>query len=147
MLYAVNNWCVIKCAMGQGTSLMMLCKWTSSLMRFKAIQSKRKKNNESFINFLRKMIVFLLISWHYALGLKCSLCAITSNQCFIIFTHLNFENIFIIISDHCYCESKSWKYVAYVVFLSQDICYIKIESEVSIWIVNLYWNRKKTWLS
>lgn len=114
MLYAVNNWCVIKCAMGQGTSLMMLCKWTSSLMRFKAIQSKRKKTNESFINFLRKMIVFLLISWHYALGLKWSLSANTSNQCFIIFTHLNFENIFVVISDHCYYESKSWKYVAYV---------------------------------
>lgn len=31
----------------------------------------------------------------------------------------------------------------FFVFLSQDICHIKIESEVSIWFVNLYWIEKK----
>lgn len=31
----------------------------------------------------------------------------------------------------------------FFVFLSQDICQIKIESEVSIWFVNLYWIEKK----
>lgn len=31
----------------------------------------------------------------------------------------------------------------FLVFLSQDICHIKIESEVSIWFVNLYWIEKK----
>lgn len=116
MLYTVNNWCVIKWAMGQGTSLMMLSKRTSSLMRFKAIQSKRKKQWVIY-SFSPQNDGILLNSWHYALGLlKCPLCAITNNQCFVIFTHLNFENIFIIISDHCYYENKLWKYVAYVVY-------------------------------
>lgn len=108
----------------------------------------REKNNESFIHFLRKMIVYLLISWHYAFGIKVLIKCYHKQSVFHYFHSSELENIFIIISDHCYYESKSWKYVAYVVFfLSQDICQIKIESEVSICFVNLYWNRKKIWLS
>lgn len=99
-----------------------------------------KKKQWVIFSFSPQYDCIWLISWHYALGWKGPLCAITNNQCFHIYTHLNFENIFIIISDHCYYENKLWKCVSYVVyfFLSQGICHIKIESEGSIWFVNLY---------
>lgn len=147
MLYAVNNWCVIKCAMGQGTSLMMLCKWTSSLMRFKAIQSKRKKTMSHLLIFSAKWLYFtdvmtlrvgievLIMCYH-----KQSVSLFSLIWTLKIFSSLSLI-IVIMKVNH---ESMS---PMFFVFLSQDICHIKIESEVSIWIVNLYWNRKKTWLS
>lgn len=90
MLYAVNNWCVIKCAMGQGTSLMMLCKWTSSLMRFKAIQSKRKKTMSHLLIFSAKWSYFTDVM---TLGIK------------VLIMCYHKQSVF-----HYFHSSELWKY-------------------------------------
>lgn len=132
-MYCKQYWCVIKCAMGQGTSLMMLCKRTSSL-------TWEKKTMSHFFHFLRNMIVF---DWfldttpwderaHYVLLQTISAFTFTLIWTLKIFSSLS---LIIVIMKINY---ESMSHMLFIFFLSQGICHIKIESEGSIWFVNLY---------
>lgn len=99
-----------------------------------------KKNNESFFHFLRNMIVF---DWfldttpwderaHYVLLQTISAFTFTLIWTLKIFSSLS---LIIVIMKINY---ESMSHMLFIFFLSQGICHIKIESEGSIWFVNLY---------